>query len=253
MHEGGEQTCKGCFEKILRTLAGKSVGARNMQAREKWVENSLRTIPAGSRILDAGAGECQYKRFCEHLNYVSQDFGYYDGIGDKKGLQVGTWDNSKFDITSDITNIPEPDASFDVIMCTEVLEHLPSPIEALREFSRLLRPGGQLILSAPFASLTHFAPYHFYSGYNIYFYQKWLKEFGFKITELTPNGNYFEYIAQELRRLRWVSKRYAVRSLNIVEYFAIWIIYRALGRFSKSDTGSHEILCYGYHVKATKL
>jgi len=187
------------------------------------------------------------------LDYVSQDLGGYDGVGDEKGLQVGNWDNSKLDITSDITNIPEPDASFDAILCTEVFEHLPSPIEAIREFSRLLRPGGQLILSAPFASLTHFAPYHFYTGYNIYFYQKWLKEFGFEIAELIPNGNYFEYIAQELRRLRWVSKKYAGRSLNIFEYFGIWIVYKALGRFSKNDTGSHEILCYGYHVKATKL
>jgi len=63
------------------------------------------------------------------------------------------------DVISDITSIPLPDASFDACLCTEVLEHLPHPIEALRELARLLRPGGRLILTAPFCSLTHFSPH----------------------------------------------------------------------------------------------
>ena len=77
-----------------------------------------------------------------------------------EGLQTGEWDTSRIDLVSDITEIPAPDASFDAILCSEVLEHIPEPTHALDEFMRLLRPGGTLILSAPFASLVHFAPYH---------------------------------------------------------------------------------------------
>ena len=121
-------------------------------------------MPAGSRILDAGAGELRYKPLCSHLEYVSQDFAQYNGQGDGVGLQMGNWDQTHLDIVCDITQIPEPDQSFDVIMCIEVFEHLPDPLAALREFNRLLKSGGWLIITAPFNSLTHFAPYHFYTG-----------------------------------------------------------------------------------------
>jgi SAM-dependent methyltransferase len=249
-----EPAGKGLTERLLRAVAGKSIKTANLQDREKWLEQVLKEIPACSRILDAGAGETQYKKFCKHLNYVSQDFGQYDGLGDSSGLQEGSWDNTRLDIVCDITSIPEPDESFDAVMCIEVLEHLPEPIKALKELSRLLRPGGTLILSAPFASLSHFAPYHFYSGFSRHFYKEWLPEFGFEVISLVPNGNYFEYLCQELGRLRFVSKKYVkgIRLLNLLDYFALWVLLKTLKRFSKNDTGSEEMLCYGYHVLAVK-
>ena len=228
------------------------VGTSNEWNREKWLEKTLSQIPAGSRILDAGAGELKYKKFCAHLNYVSQDFGQYDGKGDGKGLQTKSWDQTKVDIISDITAIPEPDNSFDAILCVEVFEHLPEPIFAIKEFSRLLRKGGWLILTAPFCSLTHFARYHFYTGFNRYFYEKVLVDNGFKILEIQENGNYFEYLAQELRRLPSVAKKYTNGNLHKWEQCVIKIILVMLERFSKSDCNSKELLCFGYHVLAQK-
>lgn len=58
------------------------VGCRNKETREEWLKKTLPAIPSDSRILDAGAGELQYKEFCNHLEYVSQDFRKYDGKGD---------------------------------------------------------------------------------------------------------------------------------------------------------------------------
>lgn len=241
-------------DKIEKYIIRNFVGTRNQYNRENWLKTTLKQIPAGSRILDAGAGEQQYRRFCAHLNYVAQDFAKYDGKGDGTGLQTEIWDQSSLNIVSDITSIPERDASFDAIMCIEVFEHLPAPIEALKEFHRLLRPGGYLILTAPFASLTHFAPFHFYSGFNRYFYQKWLKVLGFDIIEIVPNGNYFEFLGQEILRLNFMSKEYATkaRKLSVIDYFVIWMMLRTLKRFSEKDTGSDEILCYGYNVLSRK-
>jgi ubiquinone/menaquinone biosynthesis C-methylase UbiE len=130
--------------------------------------SNLKKIPAGYKILDAGAGECQFKKYCTHLNYVSQDFAQYNGDGNV-GLQMGSWDNTQLDIVSDITSIPVADGSFDAVMCTEVLEHVPDPVAALKEMNRTLRSGGYLMITVPFASLTHFAPYHFASGLNKFF------------------------------------------------------------------------------------
>ncbi|NTV50372.1 MAG: methyltransferase domain-containing protein [Geobacteraceae bacterium] len=229
-----------------------SVGTNNEANREEWLEEALRKIPAGSKILDAGAGELQYKRFCSHLDYVSQDFAQYDGAGDNLGLQMGSWDQSKLDIVCDITAIPEPDASFDAIMCIEVFEHLPNPILVLQEFSRLLRPGGHLILTAPFCSLTHFAPFHFYSGFNRYFYETHLPASGLDIVELRHNGNFIEYVAQEIRRIGFISKKYAGIKLNLLEKIVIQLMLFVLARLVGRDTGSHELLCFGYHVSAVK-
>ena len=108
-------------------------------------------------------------------------------------MQTGKWDTSHINLVCDIAAIPEPDESFDAILCSEVLEHVPDPIKVIDEFARLLKPGGKLILTAPFASLVHFAPFHYCSGFSRYWYEHHLTLRGFQIEELTPNGDWFAY------------------------------------------------------------
>lgn len=230
------------------------VGTRNESTRSEWLERTLQKVPAGARILDAGAGEGRFRRFCSHLDYVSQDFAQYDGVGDGKGLQTGSWDQNNLDLVCDICAIPEPDASYDAIMCIEVFEHLPSPVLAISEFSRLLKPGGRLIITAPFCSLTHFAPYHYYSGFNRGFYEVQLPRHGFVIDELKENGNYFEYLAQEMRRVPEVAGRYAATAPPTRwERLAVRALLNMLSRFSNADNGSSELLHFGCLVSAIRL
>ena len=228
-------------------------GTQNKANRDAWLERTLASVPSGQRILDAGAGELQYKRFCAHLDYVSQDFAQYDGQGDGVALQKDTWDQSQLDIVSDIASIPEPDASFDAVMCIEVLEHLPDPIRALRELARLLKRGGTLIITAPVCCLTHFSPYFYYTGYSRYFYEHWLAELGFEIEDMQWNGNYFEYLAQELRRLPRIGEKYADMTVPWLGHIAINIVLGLLNRLSQNDNGSEQLLAYGLHVVARKI
>ena len=227
------------------------VGTTNESVRVQWIEETLKKIPRGLTILDAGAGESQFKKYCAHLKYIAQDFAQYDGTGDT-GLQTGKWDNSKLDIVSDIVSIPLPDHSVDAIMCTEVLEHIPDPVAAVKEFARLIKPGGYLLITAPFASLTHFAPYHFATGLSRFFYEKHLPENGFIIKDLNLNGNFFEYVAQENRRIKRVAEKYSNRRLNFFEKIIIHLNLYILQNLSKRDKGSSELLCYGVHVFAIK-
>lgn len=232
------------------------VGTGNKAARIAWVRRVLSKIPAGGQILDAGAGELLYKPFCDHLKYISHDFCQYEGQGDGSGFQTGTWDSTRVDIVSDIAEIPEPSASFDAVMCIEVFEHLPEPPTALQEFTRLLKPGGFLIITAPFCALTHFSPYFYCTGFSRNFYEHWLQRMGYEILELEYNGNYFEYLAQEFRRLPLVGEQYtSVRFSRLerkVMKYVVRYVLSFLKRLTQNDTGSHELLCYGLHVLAQK-
>lgn len=202
--------------------------------------------------MDAGAGELRFKPHCGHLQYVAQDFGQYHGGGDGSGLQTGKWDNTQLHIVSDITRIPVDDASFDVILCSEVLEHIPDAVAALREFSRILKPGGTLLITAPFSSLTHFAPYHF-CGYNRYWYMHHLPALDFDIQVIDSNGSWFKFIAQELRRSRLVGRMYSSGMLGLITRIAAIPLIVLLTLMSRHDRGSQELLCFGFMVRAKKV
>lgn len=243
------------MKNIIKNVLGLkklSVGTTNEKFRVSWLQQTLNKIPAGGRILDAGAGEQQFKTFCKHLNYISQDFAQYNPEVLNAGLQMGAWDYGTLDIVSDIASIPEKDSSFDAIMCTEVFEHIINPRDAVQEFSRLLKKDGYLIITAPFCSLTHFAPYHFYTGFNKFFYEAELSKNGFEIIEITQNGNYFEYLAQEVRRLSSVSEKYTHLKQSMLEKFITYCFLKTLAKLTAKDKGSNELLCFGLHVLARK-
>ena len=230
----------------------KLIGDDTTEVQANWVIRQLKALPVGIRILDAGAGELRFKPHCSHLQYVSQDFGQYDGGGNGAGLHAGKWDNTRLDIVSDITHIPVDDASFDAILCSEVFEHIPDAIAAVREFARILKPGGTLLITAPFNSLTHFAPYHF-CGYNRYWYLHHLPALGLEIERIDHNGSWFACIAQELRRSRLVGRMYASGLLGLLTRVAAIPLLVLLTLLANRDHGSQELLCFGFMVRATKL
>lgn len=221
----------------------------NEANRSIWLNKVLTGLPAGIRILDAGAGELRNKQNCKHLAYVSQDFCQYEGKGNMVGLQTGNWDTSKIDIVCDITSIPEPDQSFDAILCSEVFEHVPDPTLAIQEFFRLLKPGGKLILTAPFASLVHFAPFHFCSGFSKYWYEHHLPKLGFSIVELTANGDWYSFCEQEIYRLPKMEKSKGILTWPIAALLsALLLLYFRI----RPKIIEQETACFGYHCIAIK-
>ena len=179
----------------------------NLNERTDWVRNKLKNLPNNSLLLDAGCGTQQFKIFCNHINYKAQDFGKYNsdekkiiggengGLGADGGYQYG-----KLDYVGDIWKINESNSTFDAILCTEVFEHIPYPIETVKEFSRLLKSGGKLILTAPSNCLRHMDPYFFYSGFSDRWYEKFLSENGFEIEEIIPIGDYYSWLSVEITR-----------------------------------------------------
>ena len=87
---------------------------------------------AGARILDVGAGDRPY----EALLQGAAEVVAFDVPG-----------NLHADLHGSVDAIPVEDASFDLVLCLQVLEHVPDPPAAVRELRRVLRPGGRALVS----------------------------------------------------------------------------------------------------------
>lgn len=217
--------------------------------RNQFVSKVAKTIPKGSKVLDAGAGPCIYRSLFSHCDYKSQDFAKYEGSEHKYG---------DLDYISDITAIPVSDGSFDCIICTEVFEHIPRPDLAVKEFSRILRSGGALIITAPLGSGIHMPPYHFYGGFTPYWYKHFLEQEGFDIELIEANGGFFKHYGQESQRFLTVLtpivtwKRIVFFPIKLL--LAFWfrllmpLICHLLDKFDKTRE-----FTVGYHVIARKL
>lgn len=217
--------------------------------RDDWVAKKAAEVPVGARVLDAGAGQCRYKRLLAHTAYKAQDFAQYEGSVD--GPLPETWNYGAIDYVCDITNIPVETGVFDVVLCTEVLEHVPDPISALRELVRVTTPGGRLLLTAPLGSGIHQEPYHFYGGFSPYFYERYLAEFGCEIVEMKPLGGLLRHVAQEVHR----AGRSMTEMKNGMTPARAYVLMDWLPRLL-SQTESNcliEQFTVGYMVEARKL
>jgi SAM-dependent methyltransferase len=104
-------------------------------ARNRRLWKLLDPIIKG-RILDFSPSRCLYRILKKRkgIEYISTDFEN-EFIADKK---------------YDITHLPEPDESFDFIICYHILEHIEDDIKAMSELYRVLKRGGQVFIQTPF-------------------------------------------------------------------------------------------------------
>ena len=158
-------------------------------------------------------------------------------------------------IVGDAQALGIADGRFDVVLCTEVLEHLPEPQKAIDEFERVLKPGGTLLLTTRFIFPIHDAP-HDYFRYTKYGLRYLLRRF--EIVELEEETDAVGTIAVLLQRLgmqaetlRWTPLRALwLLAAQGVRPFS-FLITREYGdsRRLRPEPG---ILTSGYHVACRK-
>jgi SAM-dependent methyltransferase len=119
---------------------------------------------------------------------VESGGGTYTGIDVAQNLE-GT-----VEVVADITDVPLPDGSFGVILCTEVLEHIPDTSAAFAELSRLCKTGGAIILTTPFAYPLHEEP-HDYVRLTPAMIRRCATRNGLEVVELTAAGDELQVAA----------------------------------------------------------
>ncbi len=126
-------------EKVVREAADL---ARDGELRGSAAE---RLIGSGERLLDIGCGEGSMAR------RLKDRFHELHGIDISPEAVKLAVQNGLIAKVANLNNEPVPytDAFFDVVVSLDVIEHIFDPIQFLREIHRILRPGGELVLSTP--------------------------------------------------------------------------------------------------------
>ena len=154
---------------------------------EEAVAGFARSLPQGTRVLDAGSGEGQYAHHFTRHRYAGVDLAVGDNL----------WDYSKLDAVADLCALPFATGTFDAAIHIVTIEHLPEPGRALREIARTLKPDGLLLIAAPLEWEVHQAP-HDYFRYTHYGLKYLLEGAGMQPAELRPVGGYFRLLARRL-------------------------------------------------------
>jgi SAM-dependent methyltransferase len=155
----------------------------------EWVGESL---DAESWVLDAGAGEGKYKPELAHTHYVGADLA----VGDVQ------WEYGDLDVICDLARLPFRHNAFDAVVCTQVLEHVPEPLQVLRESFRVLKAGGRLFLSAPQSWHQHQKPYDYYR-YTSFGLRYLLERAGFTVESIQNMGGYFWFLSFQLQNINY--------------------------------------------------
>jgi SAM-dependent methyltransferase len=110
----------------------------------------LAPVAGGGRLLDVGCGTKPYRSLFVVDEYIGLE---YDTPGNRAEKSAELWyDGGRF---------PCADASFDIVLCNQVLEHVFEPGVFLAEIARVLKPGGRLLLTVPFVWDEHEQPHDF--------------------------------------------------------------------------------------------
>lgn len=177
------------YSSVLQDFIGEAPLER--RSIVEFVARAAATLPVGSRVADVGAGAAPYGELFAHTKYTTVDWA--------NSLHTGS---RPLDIVAPADDIPVPDGSFDAVICTQVLEHVPAPCKVLSEFARILVDGGRLYLTAPMVWEEHEMPYDYYR-YTRSGLEFLAEQAGFERIAVVGRTDCFTTLGQLIASARW--------------------------------------------------
>lgn len=132
------------------------------------IRSFSKSLNTNTKILDIGCGKKPYLKLFKNSEYIGIDI-QGGGHSDTEKIVDKYYDGE---------HIPFESNSFDVVICTQVLEHASNPDKLIAECARVLKPRGKIFLTMPFAYPEHEIPYDF-QRFTRYGHEKILKANGF--------------------------------------------------------------------------
>jgi SAM-dependent methyltransferase len=158
---------------------------------DRRIARALAALPPG-RCLDAGSGLAPFR---DRLR--------------ARGFEVVTLDvedrGRGVDVVADLQSMPEvPSGAFDLVLSTQVLEHVARPWSAFAEIARVLAPGGALVLSVPHLSMIHEAPEDYFR-FTPYALARLAADAGLEVVEIEPAGGLVAFLAHPASLALWLA------------------------------------------------
>ena len=188
--------------------------------------------------LDVGSGECPYKALAER--YASRLF-----LMDHNSQPI------KISLRGDVHHIPLKESGLDTVLCFQVLEHVANPFISIGEISRVLKPGGTLLLSVPHLSRLHELPHDYYR-YTEYGLRELARTGGFEVLELEAVGGLVSFLGHQLS-MAFLTVFWPVRFLRPLTLFINKNLFTRFLGFVDRYLGFKSFFPQGYVLAARKL
>lgn len=206
--------------------------------------NAIKTVSpsfSGGTIVDIGCGIKPYKDLF--------DCDKYYGVEIKGGGHEDCFKHC--DIFYDGNEVPLLDSSADFALSTQVLEHTVSPELYLSEVNRVLKPGGRVLLSIPFAWDEHEKPYDFwrFSSFGI---KSLLESKSFTVIETIKVESYIESIFQLFSNYIYTKLTSKNKYFNLFIYMTFCSTVQLLGIFLSKILPSNDDFYLNLVVVAEK-
>jgi SAM-dependent methyltransferase len=213
-----------------------SVGSRVLgDLLASHYEAALKKYARGN-MLDLGCGNAPL-------------FGVYENLVDE--VYCVDWLASlhqqlHVDVFADLTQpLPLCNDTFDTILLSDVLEHIPNPEHLISEISRLLRSSAHVVIGVPFLCWLHEIP-HDFNRYTRYQLKRLLENAGLEVVQLTEVGGSPEVLVDIMSKTLLSRPRLAAAFVAVAKWVLKW---RFVRRISQETRGTMPL---AYVVVAAK-
>jgi SAM-dependent methyltransferase len=172
-----------------------------------WLEQQAQ-IGDGYRVLDVGCGPKPYYPF------------FAERASEYVGVDVV--DNPAAELRGSVESLPVEDGSFDVVLCTQVLEHCDDPVQAVRELRRVTAPGGRVLASTHGVQVYHPSPQDYWRWTYAGLERLFAEHADWESLEVTPGAGTATCLAMLLGTYAEIALRRSVLARG-----PVWLLNRA--------------------------